>query len=180
MTCFWSILTSIFETKENNTLAFFNVNVNKKFQISVYCKPILSRLTIKYDTFIPHIYKGNLAETLFDRDYKISSSYFIFGLPKKQFWTSTIFSHWKYCTETSHFRISTSSHGQVNCTKGISINQVTIFGRKVTGGGEKNQLQKLILNRFLIVITKLGLSSQWKDILDIFDHRWYKKCNWGF
>src|SRR5678815_3143187 len=42
---------------------------------SVFRKSTFTGLTTKFYSFIPHIFKINLIKTLFDRGYKISSSY---------------------------------------------------------------------------------------------------------
>ena len=64
------------ETEHNGVLPFLDVNIRRTecFHTSAYHKPTFSGLYTNFSSFIPHIYKVNLAKSLIYRSYKICSN----------------------------------------------------------------------------------------------------------
>ena len=65
------------ETEQNGVLPFLDVFVQREaiFRASVYRKPTFTGLYTNFTSFIPQLYKLNMAKTLFVRAYKICSDY---------------------------------------------------------------------------------------------------------
>lgn len=66
------------EIENNSKLAFLDIDISKsnnQFSTSVYRKETFTGLGLKYDSFVPSMYKDNLILTLLNRAYKICSNY---------------------------------------------------------------------------------------------------------